>query len=295
MDGSSDSGSRRSGSREHPESGIRLDSTRARPYDAPRPMDLRERPSNPTTRHPWETVRAGFFSRLLADTSRPLDVLDVGAGDGFVAAKVLGVLPAGSSVTCVDSEYTDEHLATLREAAPAAVTFARACPDRTFDVIILLDVLEHVEDDRGFLRTLVDRHLRGDGLVLASVPAHQVLYTQHDVALGHHRRYSADSLREVLESAGMKVRTAGSLFGSLIVPRVLGKVLERARGIDSRPGTGVLADQISTGVSAWPYGPVLTTAIRSALELDARVCELAARWSAPSAGLSVWAMCERAR
>jgi SAM-dependent methyltransferase len=259
-------------------------------------MDLRERPTTPTTRHPWETVRAGFFSRVLAGgAGRQLEVLDVGAGDGFVAAKLLGVLPGGSSVTCVDSEYTDEHLGILHEAAPAAVTFARACPARTFDVIVLLDVLEHVQDDRGFLHDLVGRHLRDDGLLLASVPAHQVLFTQHDVALGHHRRYSADSLRDVLESAGLKIRTAGSLFGSLIVPRVLGKVLERARGIDSRPRNGALAEQISTGVSAWPYGPVLTTAIRGALELDARVCELAARWSAPSTGLSVWALCERAR
>lgn len=259
-------------------------------------MDLRERPMAPTTRHPWETVRAGFFSRVLAGgAGRPLEVLDVGAGDGFVANKLLGVLPHGSAVTCVDSEYTDDHLATLRDAAPAAVSFARTCPDRTFDVIVLLDVLEHVADDRGFLNGLVRRHLRDDGLVLASVPAHQVLYTQHDVALGHHRRYSADTLRDVLESAGLRVRTAGSLFSSLIVPRVLGKVLERARGIDSRPGHGALAEQISTGVSAWPYGPVITTAIRGALELDARVCELAARWSAPSAGLSVWALCERAR
>jgi hypothetical protein len=145
------------------------------------------------------------------------------------------------------------------------------------------------------LSDLTGRHLRTDGLVLVSVPAHQVLFTQHDVALGHHRRYSAQTLRELLQSAGLHVRTAGSLFGSLIVPRVLGKVLERARGIDSRPGNGALAAQISTGVTAWPYGPVITTAIRGALELDARVCELAARWSAPSAGLSVWALCERAR
>jgi 2-polyprenyl-3-methyl-5-hydroxy-6-metoxy-1,4-benzoquinol methylase len=259
-------------------------------------MDLRERPATLTARHPWETVRARFFPRLLADPQRtalPVSVLDVGAGDGFVGRQLLDALPAGSSVTCYDPEYTDAHLAILHGSAPTGLSFASACPDREFDVIVLLDVLEHIADDRGFLRGLVDRRLRATGLVLVSVPAHQALFTQHDVALGHQRRYSARELRAVLGEVGLLPRTAGSLFGSLIVPRAIAKALERARGIRSQPASAGLADQISTGLSAWQHGPVVTGAVCRALELDARLCELAARFTVPNAGLSVWALCER--
>jgi SAM-dependent methyltransferase len=257
-------------------------------------MDLRERPSSVTIRHPWETVRARFFCRVLANpVVDAVRVLDIGAGDGFVASQMLAALPGGSTVTCVDSEYSDQHLAELRASSPRGLGFARTAPAQAFDVIVMLDVLEHIADDRGFLRDFVMPRLRPDGLVLVSVPAYQALYTQHDVVLGHHRRYSGSQLRAALESAGLRIRIDGSLFGSLLLPRALGKALERARGVRSEPSMNGLADQISTGISHWSHGRVVTTAIQTALELDARACELAARLSAPSAGLSVWALCER--
>lgn len=257
-------------------------------------MDLRERPSSVSTRHPWETVRARFFCRVLAGPLvGAVRVLDVGAGDGFVASQLLAALPGGSAVTCVDTEYSDQHLAELRASSPAGLRFERAAPAQEFDVIVMLDVLEHIADDRRFLRDFVMPRLRPGGLVLVSVPAYQALYTQHDVALGHHRRYSGAELRAALESAGLRVRTDGGLFGSLLLPRALGKALERARGVRSEPAVTGLAAQVATGVSGWPHGRAVTLAIQGALELDARVCELAARLSAPSAGLSVWALCER--
>ena len=251
-------------------------------------MDLREWSSTVTTRHPWESVRARFFSRMLANParSRPLDVLDVGAGDGYVAEQLLDALPPGSAVTCVDSEYDDEHLAKRDR-----VTRSRTLPDREFDVIVMLDVLEHVENDRAFVCELI-RRLRAGGRLLISVPAHQILFTQHDVALGHYRRYSQTGLREVLTACGLAPVMAGSLFGSLLAPRALSKLLERARGVRSaRPAE--LATRISTGVNTWRHSRLVTRAVEGALELDARLCEVAARASLPSVGLSVWALCER--
>lgn len=258
-------------------------------------MDLRERRSTVTTRHPWETVRARFFTRVLAQpgVASALDVLDVGAGDGFVAGELLRALPPGSRVTCVDSEYTPEHLAMLSSGAQPGLSFSRTAPEREFDAIVLLDVLEHIEDDHGFLRDFISPRMKAGGSLLISVPAHQVLYTQHDVALGHQRRYSNRTLRATLDAAGFRTRVCGSLFGSLLLPRGIAKLLERARGVRSAPATMAPPNQVSTGVSVWPHGPIVTNAIRGALEIDARLCEVAARYSAPSAGLSVWALCER--
>jgi hypothetical protein len=138
------------------------------------------------------------------------------------------------------------------------------------------------------------RRLRPGGRLLISVPAHRALFTQHDVALGHHRRYAPSELRDVLVSSGLVPLTSGNLFGSLLAPRALAKLRERARGIRSAP-TSELAERVTTGVSTWQRGRVVTRAIEGALELDARLCELAARVSAPSVGLSAWALCERPR
>jgi hypothetical protein len=260
-------------------------------------MDLRERLTTPTTRHPWETVRGQFFSRVLADalsSGSPVRVLDLGAGDAFVASALLRSLPAGSSITCVDSNYTDDHLSALRDVSPASVEFSQRVPDREFDVMLLLDVIEHVADDRALLADLVSSHLRVGGVVLVSVPAYQALFTQHDVALGHYRRYTRRELRHTVEAVGLETRLDGSLFGSLILPRAISKALEYARGIESVP-TANLAEAVSTGVSNWTHGRIVTDVISRALAIDAKLCELAARHALPSAGLSVWALCERGR
>ena len=242
-------------------------------------MDVRERPATLAARHPWETVRARFFTGVLARVfSRPARVLDLGAGDAYVASRIVGALPAGTTVTCVDAAYTASLVAELRETTPAEIAFAREAPAETFDAVVMLDVLEHIEDDGAFLRDVVIPRVRPGGTVLASVPAHQALFTQHDVMLGHHRRYSRDQLRTVLGDAGLRVVDGGGLFASLLVPRAVGKLVERVRG--PRP---------QTGIGAWNHGRRVTRAIERVLETDAR---FGARLGGMT-GLSEWALCER--
>jgi SAM-dependent methyltransferase len=259
-------------------------------------MDLRERPSEVPKRHPWETVRAEFFTRLVSDeveSGKALRVLDVGAGDGFMASTLLPALPYGSSIDCFDPEYTANDLEQLRAAAPPGLRFARTLPKREFDVVVLLDVLEHVPEDTGLLRDLVDRCLRPGGLVVVSVPAHQLLFTHHDVMLGHRRRYSLRKLLSVVEEARLHPRQSGGLFGSLLFPRAVAKTLELARGTVSRPIESQLPDQVTTGVGNWSHGTVVTRALLGALELDAWMSRIAARYTVPTTGLSVWALCEK--
>ena len=84
-------------------------------------MDLRERPQQSFARHPWETARAAFFCRVVRDANpagTSLRVLDVGAGDGFVARALLPQLPPGSTVECYDAHYTDEMLRRLGPSPP---------------------------------------------------------------------------------------------------------------------------------------------------------------------------------
>lgn len=77
-------------------------------------------------------------------------------------------------------------------------------PDESLDAALLVNLLEHIEDDVGALCE-IRRTLRPDGHLLIFVPAMQSLYSEMDRILGHHRRYSLRGLRSVVESAGYEI------------------------------------------------------------------------------------------
>jgi SAM-dependent methyltransferase len=100
-----------------------------------------------------------------------------------------------------------------------------------FDLIFLFDVLEHIEDESGFLQS-VKFHLAESGRLLINVPAHQALYSDYDRAAGHLRRYSLKQLAKVAEQNGLRVR-ALTYWGLPLVPLLIlrkGMSLERSNG-----------------------------------------------------------------
>jgi hypothetical protein len=254
-------------------------------------MDLSEMPGAPFRRHPWETARAAFFRRLLREASlgaAPRAVLDVGAGDGYLTGMLLGDLPAGSSAVCFDAHYSDEDLRGFGARAPAGLTFARQRPGGRFDLVLLLDVVEHVPDDRAFVRGFVADNLAAGGAVLVSVPAWPALFSRHDEALKHYRRYRPGACRALLTDVGLTIRRSGGLFHSLLLPRALGVAGERVlAGLGRRPAA-------PANLGAWQGGRALTAMLERALAADNAVSRAVARLgpAAPSLpGLSFWALC----
>ncbi|MFO0697441.1 MAG: methyltransferase domain-containing protein [Polyangiales bacterium] len=246
-------------------------------------MDLREIPQDartgPSRRHPWEVARAAFFEALVGPlvAARPCRVLDVGAGDAFVGAELAASFGERVVVTCVDPGY-----ATLGRPACAGVRLLDRIPEERFDLLLLLDVLEHVEDDLGLLSDLVRSNL-GDGAhVLVSVPAWPGLYARHDRALGHHRRYRPRELHALLSRAGLERLEGGGLFHSLVLPRAATVLAERLRGDAAEVGAPPPLE--------WRKGPVVTGAVSTALGLDNRVSRLASRLGLGLPGLSEWAL-----
>ena len=77
--------------------------------------------------------------------------------------------------------------------------------DHVFSIVNAFDVLEHVDDDVGVLKE-IHRVLAKEGFLVMAVPAFDILWSQHDIANYHKRRYSAGALRRKLENAGFKVR-----------------------------------------------------------------------------------------
>lgn len=88
--------------------------------------------------------------------------------------------------------------------------------DKTFDLILMLDVLEHIPDDRAALNAL-KQHMRGDTKLLLTVPAYKFLWSNHDVLNHHHRRYTRNGLVDLLQAEGYKVSVA-SYFNTILFP-----------------------------------------------------------------------------
>lgn len=249
-------------------------------------MDLSERPSGDFQRHPWETARARFFLRVLRDRGEETrTVLDVGAGDAWFSQQLLAQLPASSKITCWDAEYTPEAIAMLSARDAGRIEFVSQRPHGVYDLVVLLDVLEHVENEAAFLATLVRENVGPHTTVLMSVPAWQALFTSHDARLRHYRRYSSSLATRLLTDAGLVVDLSGGLFHSLVLPRAI----ERVRETVAPPS----ANDAAPDALEWRGGKLATTAVRWALAADNALSGWAARAGVSLPGLSFWAVCHR--
>jgi SAM-dependent methyltransferase len=159
--------------------------------------------------HWWFVGKRLLVDSLLASVALAPShrVLDVGCGTGGTLAHLRDrAANAGVMVGVDRSEVALAHcrqrgLSDLARADGGQLPFAPA----SFDLILMLDVLEHHADERGFLEN-VRLLLRPGGALLVSVPAFQFLWSEHDEALHHVRRYTAGRLRRVLELARFSVR-----------------------------------------------------------------------------------------
>jgi hypothetical protein len=247
-------------------------------------MDLREAQEEGAARHPWEVARFRFFEEVLRGATgrdRPLRVLDVGSGDSWFATSLLPRLPAGSHIDCWDAGYTEKDLA---QGVPGLTRTANR-PSSRADVLLLLDVLEHVEDDVAFLDALVRENTHSGSIVLVSVPAWSALFTAHDTQLAHFRRYSPASAAKLLERSGLEVEKRGGLFHSLLAPRGASKLVEVARAALGLPA-------VVPATPAWRGGALQTKLVSAALALDNRASHLSARYLLELPGLSWWALCK---
>jgi hypothetical protein len=209
--------------------------------------------------------------------------LDVGSGDAWFAQSLRKELTDDARITCWDPNYTAEDLGDPANAAEG-LEFVTERPDGRFDGVLMLDVIEHVDDDHNFVGDVVKDSLSESGWILVSVPAFQSLYSEHDTQLKHFRRYSPKQCRSLLESSGLTVEAEGGLFHSLLVPRIVRALLERVH----QPRSS------SRGLGDWHQGPAVTWLLTSGLSLDGRVALLLSRQRrVVIPGLTYWAFCRR--
>ena len=160
-------------------------------------------------RHFWHRARNRFILKELDELAPPARVLEVGCGSGAVSS---ALVRAGYRVVGVDTALVLVQKADARcpEATFVAGPLEQLSDgERDFDAVGFFDVLEHLDDPEALLRAAMAR-LKPGGLVLATVPALQRLFSSVDEAAGHKRRYEPGELAALFERAGLsRVRERG--------------------------------------------------------------------------------------
>lgn len=163
--------------------------------------------------HWYYASKACALRRALGEY-RPQRILDVGAGSGFFS-RVLLRETAATSAVCVDPGYAEDR-SEVQSAKP--MEFRRASPVGNADLVLLMDVLEHVDDDVGLLRSLVSPAARHTRFVV-SVPAFSWLWSRHDEFLEHRRRYALRDLGRLFSAAGLS-QVSGFYMFAAVFPAV---------------------------------------------------------------------------
>jgi len=189
-----------------------------------RAVDLREVDKLGDAQHThWYYVsKSRALLRAIGDRP-PVRILDVGAGTGYFAKVLLRHTDARSAV-CVDTGYRSVSLESC-SGKPLAFTPSVASPGEA-DLILMMDVLEHVDDDEGLVRTYAETAPPGARFVV-SVPAFDWLWSPHDDFLDHRRRYTPGRLRSVLLAAGLTSSREFFFFGSVFPAALAQRIWSR--------------------------------------------------------------------
>lgn len=156
---------------------------------------------------------------------RPLGrVMDVGAGAGWFSRWMLREGLAESAV-CIDPGYESDWDET---EAGRPLLFRRTLQGESADLILMMDVLEHVEDDVGLLSTYLDAVPAGTPIFI-TVPAFEALWSAHDVYLEHYRRYTLKRLDQTIRDAGAAAVMSHYFFGTIFPAVALVRLATRGR------------------------------------------------------------------
>jgi SAM-dependent methyltransferase len=178
--------------------------------------------------HWWYRGRRRVIHAELAQLplSAGAQILDAGCGSG----RTLQELERYGEVRGI--ELNEEAAQVARERGHGEVLIGRLeelpYVDGTFDLITCLDVIEHTPDDRVTLAE-VRRVTVSGGWLLVTVPAYQALWSAHDEANHHYRRYSRRTLRATALQAGWEVERMTSFNSLLLPPAAVVRIAQRRR------------------------------------------------------------------
>ena len=190
--------------------------------------------------HWWYRARRDILSDYLeryGNVPKGARILEIGCGTGHN----LPMLGQFGDVDAIEIDPAARSIASERLGKPvgdAPLPDLPGVAKGSYDLVAVLDVVENIEDDVAALKGMASL-LKPGGKILIAVPAHQWMWSAHDVVNHHHRRYSKASLVKAIEAAGLKSRKL-TYFNSLLFPlaaaaRIAGRLTGRDDSDDSPP------------------------------------------------------------
>ena len=195
-------------------------------------MDLKESAllGEQAAAHWYYRSKAAAVLKYLGDRAAGR-ILDVGAGSGFFTKHLLRHSPATAGL-CVDTGYAKD---CDEQFSGKPLAFRRSCDGVDADLVLFMDVLEHVDDDAGLLASYAAKVPAGAAFLI-TVPAFQWLWSGHDVFLEHKRRYDLAQLQRTLDAAGLALVRSSYYFGLVLPLAAAARLAENmTRGRDREP------------------------------------------------------------
>lgn len=190
-------------------------------------------PAEAQTSGPRFAARSRLLDTIF-EAERPARALDIGCGRGAVtrllarrAGKVLATEVTEQGVRAASEALLEHDNVTVRLANLFDAGSSDLSPDGPFDLILLSEVLEHLDDDAGALET-VNGLLADDGLLVITVPRDPAFWSIEDEMWGHKRRYTRDGLLGRLKDAGFQPQTVWT-WGFPITRQVVKYQVSRLR------------------------------------------------------------------
>ncbi|ABF42128.1 Methyltransferase type 11 [Candidatus Koribacter versatilis Ellin345] len=185
----------------------------------------------------WFIARRKLIREVVSTHSKDpahTTILDVGCGTGLNHE----MLSEFGEVFGTDASEEALRFSRQRNIQNLVLSDAEALQfaDETFEIVTALDVLEHVNDDLKAISEIW-RVMKPDGVFVISVPAYGFLWSEHDEALHHRRRYAAHELRNKLINAGFEVERSTYFISSLFFPILFMRIVQNLRKKSLRPST----------------------------------------------------------
>jgi ubiquinone/menaquinone biosynthesis C-methylase UbiE len=214
----------------------------------------------------WFVGRRALVRSLLEPrVSKGAMLLDIGCGPGAMSQE----MSEWGTVVSLDFEYAALQYVKSRGLPGPVQASAESLPfrDGAFDAVTALDVVEHLDDDHAAAREIY-RALKPGGTAVITVPAFPFLWSEHDIALHHRRRYVAPQLRSLFEGVGFRVERVSYIMTALFPAVAAVRLAQRALGSARKP-----MEQAKTTLPdvPGPFNGVLTGLLRAEAQLIHRM------------------------
>jgi len=228
--------------------------------------------SDETGLHFWYAARLKLIDILLKKTlinqTDARSILDIGCGTGTE----LDLLAGYGRVIALDINQTALKIARQKNYRTISADIEKlSLPENSYDAVCCFDSLEHLTDEQKVLNNIF-RSLKDDGYLLFTVPAFQFLFSTHDLALQHHRRYSQHELKEKLTTADFNIITIG-YWNSILFP--LEALVRLSNKFSARGGSAFGGNKSNKKSSyqsdAKPINPLLNKILFSVLNLENKI------------------------